>query len=117
MINGKRIKKLRVDKKISQQELGDIIGVTKVSISGYENGNRAPSLDKLVEIANYFNTSLDYLVSREMKVFNEDDNKFVGCISEQDIELINELKHYPNLYNTIIKDIKKKVIQMSKKIK
>lgn len=117
MINGKRIKKLRAENKISQQELGDIIGVTKVSISGYENGNRAPSLDKLIEIANYFKTSIDYLVSREKKVINEEDNKFVGYISEQDIEFINELKHYPNLYNAIMKDIKKKVVQMNKKIK
>ena len=44
MINGKIIKKLREDQKISQQELGDIIGVSKVSVSGYENGNRTPVL-------------------------------------------------------------------------
>ena len=117
MINGKIIKKLREDQKISQQELGDIIGVSKVSVSGYENGNRTPSIDTLVEISNFFGVSVDYLLGREKKVFNEDDKKFIGYISEQDIEFINELKHYPNLYNTIMKDIKKKIIQMNKKIK
>ena len=50
-------------------------------------------------------------------MFNEDDKKFIGYIPEQDIEFINELKQYPNLYNTIMKDIKKKIIQMNKKIK
>lgn len=117
MILERRIKELRLNKKLSQQELGNIIGVSKVSISGYENGTRTPNLDKLIELANYFKVSVDYLIGRDKKAYNEMDNKFVGYISEEDIELINELKHYPNLYNNIIKDIPKKVIQINKKIK
>lgn len=117
MVNGKRIKQLRVAQKMSQQELGDIINVTKVSVSGYENGNRAPSMETLVAIANYFKTSTDYLLGREKKVTNEEDGKYVGAISEQDIELIYELKHYPNLYNKIMKDINKAVKNINKKLK
>ena len=44
MLVGQRIKELRIEKGISQQELGDLIGVTKVSICGYENGTIIPSL-------------------------------------------------------------------------
>ena len=44
MLIGKRIKELRLERKMSQQELGDMIGVTKVSICGYENGTRTPFL-------------------------------------------------------------------------
>lgn len=117
MIIEKRIKQLRSNQKISQQELGNILGVTKVSVSCYENGKRVPSLDTLIKIAKYFNTSLDYLVGREKKIYNEESNKYVGAISEQDIELIYELKHYPNLYNKITKDIKKSINQINKKIK
>lgn len=117
MIIEKRIKQLRINQKISQQELGNILGVTKVSVSCYENGKRVPSLDTLIKIAKYFNTSLDYLVGREKKIYNEESNKYVGAISEQDIELIYELKHYPNLYNKITKDIKKSINQINKQIK
>lgn len=117
MIIEKRIKQLRINQKISQQELGNILGVTKVSVSCYENGKRVPSLDTLIKIAEYFNTSLDYLVGREKKIYNEESNKYVGAISEQDIELIYELKHYPNLYNKITKDIKKSINQINKQIK
>ena len=117
MVVGKRIKELRANAEISQQELGDLVGVSKVSISGYESGNRIPSLEILIEIANYFNISLDYLVGREIKAYNEDDNRFVGCIAEPDIEIINEIKHYPILYNNILKNISKAVKNMSKRIK
>ena len=43
---GKRLKELRIQKGLSQQDLGDAIGVTKVSICGYENGTRLPNLEK-----------------------------------------------------------------------
>lgn len=36
MIIGKRIKLLRIQKRLSQEELGNYLGVTKVSICGYE---------------------------------------------------------------------------------
>ena len=48
---GKRLKELRIQKGLSQQDLGDAIGVTKVSICGYENGTRLPNLEKLVSLA------------------------------------------------------------------
>ena len=54
MLVGQRIKELRIEKGISQQELGDLIGVTKVSICGYENGTRIPSLEIFETIANVF---------------------------------------------------------------
>ena len=61
---GPRLKELRTNKKLTQQQLGDIIHVSKVSVSGYENGTRTPDTDTLQSIANYFNVSLDYLVGR-----------------------------------------------------
>ena len=45
MLIGKRIKDMRLEKGLSQQELGDLLGVTKVSVCGYENGTRTPSLE------------------------------------------------------------------------
>ena len=51
MLIGKRIKDMRLEKGMSQQELGDMIGVTKVSICGYENGTRTPSLETFCILA------------------------------------------------------------------
>lgn len=116
MLIGKRVKDLRVQAQISQQELGNIIGVTKVSVCGYESGSRVPSLDTLVKLADALNTSIDFLLGREIPVVNEESRNYVGAISEYDVEFIQELKHNPMLYNKVIKDIKKTVNKMSKKI-
>ena len=65
---GKRLKELRIQKGLSQQDLGDAIGVTKVSICGYENGTRLPNLEKLVSLAEELETTTDYLLGREIKI-------------------------------------------------
>ncbi len=117
MLIGKRIKDLRIANGISQQELGDKVGVTKVSICGYENGSRMPSLETFVMLADTFNTTTDYLLGREVSVTSEESNQYVGAISDQDIEFIQELKHYPMVYNKIIKDIKRSVNVINKKMR
>lgn len=61
---GKRLKILRSEKKITQEELGKVVNVTKVSISGYENGNRTPDTETLQKLADFFNVSTDYLLGR-----------------------------------------------------
>ena len=59
---GERLKKLRKDKVIKQEELADIIGVQKSTVSLYELGKNDPSDKVKIEIAKYFNISLDYLI-------------------------------------------------------
>jgi transcriptional regulator with XRE-family HTH domain len=61
---GERLKKLRNERKITQEELGKKVNVTKVSISGYENGNRNPDTETLQKLADFFEVSTDYLLGR-----------------------------------------------------
>ncbi len=115
MLIGKRIKDMRLEKGMSQQELGDLIGVTKVSICGYENGTRTPSLDTFCILADIFETTTDYLLGREIPVVSDDGNEVIGVVSRDDINIINEIKHYPNLYGKLIKDVKRYVSLIVKK--
>ena len=115
MLVGKRIKDMRLEKGMSQQELGDLIGVTKVSICGYENGTRTPSLDTFCVLADIFETTTDYLLGREVPVVSDDGNELIGVVSRDDINIINEIKHYPNLYGKLIKDVKRYVSLIVKK--
>lgn len=62
---GYRLKELRLSKNLTQQELGNIVHVSKVSISGYERGERSPDRDTLTALADYFEVSTDYLLGRE----------------------------------------------------
>ena len=56
------IKVLRKEYGISQQKLGDEIGVSQQSINKYENHDIEPDISTLIKIADYFETSVDYIV-------------------------------------------------------
>lgn len=61
-IFGKNLKELRLEKGLSQQKLGEILGFCNQTISFWENGSREPDLDTILEIAQYFEVSLDELL-------------------------------------------------------
>lgn len=113
---GKRLKELRIQKGLSQQDLGDAIGVTKVSICGYENGTRLPNLEKLVSLAEELETTTDYLLGREIKIVEGEEKNYIGSISYDDVNLILELRHYQNLYNKILKDVKRSANIINKRV-
>jgi repressor LexA len=61
---GYRLKKLREEKEITQLQLAKILGLDGSTISFYESGKRQPDYKILKGIADYFNVSLDFLLSR-----------------------------------------------------
>ena len=56
------LKKLREEAGITQKGLADAIGVSQQSINKYENHNIEPDIETMIRIADYFNTSVDYLI-------------------------------------------------------
>lgn len=58
----KNLKNLRVSKGISQQKLAEIIGISQQSVNKYENHNIEPDITTLILLADYFDTSVDYLI-------------------------------------------------------
>ncbi|KDE46316.1 XRE family transcriptional regulator [Geobacillus sp. CAMR12739] len=60
-----RLRMLRKAKGLTQEELGRKVNVTKVSISGYESGNRTPDMDTLKALADALDVSIDYLLGRD----------------------------------------------------
>ena len=60
----KRIKELRKQKGVSQQQLAEQIGVSQQSVNKYENHDIEPDVAVLTAIADYFETSVDYVVGR-----------------------------------------------------
>ncbi len=61
---GDRLKTLRRERGITQQELADAIGISKGGLCYYENTNRAPDITVLEKFADYFKVSADYLLGR-----------------------------------------------------
>ena len=64
-IFAEKLKELRIEKGVGQVELAKAINVSKGIISLWENGLREPKLSNLIELANFFEVSLDYLVGLE----------------------------------------------------
>jgi len=60
-----KFKEIRTIKGYSQQEVADYLHCSAVTYSRYENGNRNPSLNLLVKIADLFDVSIDCLLNRE----------------------------------------------------
>ncbi|WEG12856.1 helix-turn-helix transcriptional regulator [Pullulanibacillus sp. KACC 23026] len=57
-----RLSVLRKERQWSQQETADKLGIAKSTYAGYESGYREPSLHSLLQIANLFQTTVDYLL-------------------------------------------------------
>ena len=58
----KRLKSLREDEDLKQQEVADALNITRSAYSNYENEIREIPLDLLIKLANFYQTSVDYLV-------------------------------------------------------
>ena len=62
-----RLKQLRNNKHISQRELAEDLNVGSGTVAMWEMGHRVPKLEKLEEIADYFNVNMGYLMGEEDK--------------------------------------------------
>ncbi len=58
------LKELRTEKKLSQTEIADIINISQRAYSFYETGQREPSIETLIKLADYYKVSLDYITGR-----------------------------------------------------
>ncbi len=63
-IFGEHLKNLRKSRNITQKQLALGIGASERGIQQYELGERKPTYDMLIALADYFDVSLDYLVGR-----------------------------------------------------
>ena len=57
-----RIQTLRKGHGISQEELADIIGVSRQAISKCESGQTTPDIEKIILLSDYFHVTTDYLL-------------------------------------------------------
>lgn len=58
----KNLKQLREEAGITQKQLADCIGVSQQSINKYENHDVEPDIATLIRMADFFNTSVDFLI-------------------------------------------------------
>lgn len=59
-----RIQDLRIDSDLSQKKIGEILHINQRSYSHYETGSRNIPIEMLIRLADYYDTTIDYLVGR-----------------------------------------------------
>ena len=103
------IKQLRLDNNMSQEELGKLVGISKVSVWQWENGINYPNNETLLKLADYFQVSTDYLLGksdiRNINNENEDYRIAFDDIGKDYAELEDSEK---DMIKTMIKAFKDK---------
>ena len=107
---GSEIKKARQKQGLTQQELGDLIGVSKSSINYFEKDDRNPTLDHLLKLSKVLNLPIELLLGLDQQVnIVAENEEYQTRISSKDMQILNELKLYPALYRRLCDDTKRTV--------
>lgn len=83
---GEKLRSLRTEKKLTQKQVADRIGLAISAVSSYESGSRYPSYDALIKLARIFHVSTDYLLGMTDKR-----NIDVTGLSDDEIEVVSQL--------------------------
>jgi transcriptional regulator with XRE-family HTH domain len=83
---GVKLKKLRTDKHLTQEQLAQRIGLTKSVISAYECSLRYPSYDILIALTRIFGVTTDYLLGANNRKMID-----VSRLSESNLQIITNL--------------------------
>lgn len=87
MVNmGTKLKSLRIEKRLTQKQVADRIGLAISAVSSYESGSRYPSYDVLVRLAHIFHVSTDYLLGMTDKR-----NVDITGLEDDEIEVVSQL--------------------------
>ena len=102
---GQKIKQLRLENNLTQEELAEQLGVSFQSVSRWENSTTYPDITMLPIIANMFDVTIDYLLDMDSYKKKDEIDKILkqvdilfneGKTKEREVILENALKKYPN---------------------
>lgn len=102
--SGKRIKQLRQEMNLSQEQLAEKLNVSQNMIAKIECGLRRPSADFLIELAEFFETSIHYIVLGTSKEATDKKRQI-----EEAIEQIDQMME-------LLQNKRKELLQMKEKL-
>ena len=115
MIIVERLKEARLAKKMSQETLGGLLGVSKVSICGYETGTRTPNMSNFLKLIEILDLDAKYVLGMDVKVINEEGEEYPVKMANNDIKIIEEIKKNRELYNMFCSNPKRTVDKIKSK--
>jgi transcriptional regulator with XRE-family HTH domain len=111
---GTRVKTLRKEMKLTQQGLGDKVGLKKSSISEIENGRNSPSNEVLNKLAEVFGVTADYLLGRSehKKLTMEESSE----IKKEMLEMADKIEKLDNSKQETILNMMKNILEQASKL-
>lgn len=97
-----RLRQLRLDKHLRQEQVAALIGIDKSTVSAYENDLRQPSCEILVRFANLYRVSVDFLLGR-----NDNQTLDVSGLTGAEIALVRNLVASMSAQNRKLEELRK----------
>lgn len=97
----RRLRSLRIDHGMTQDELGETFGISSQAVSSYENGKVLPSLLSIMKYHEYFGIDLNYLLSETKG--NDDEEQFI--ISSTETQIIKGYRRRPEYIKKIVRSL------------
>lgn len=107
-----RIKKLREEFNMTQQDLANKLKSSKSVIGLYENETRKPSMEVLIRLSEIFNCSIDYLLGKsDIRNYDKDEQEFRFAYHKEtegltDEEISDALRFYKEMKKRVEGDKK-----------
>lgn len=98
-----KLQNLRKEKKYSQEQLADLLDVTRQSVSKWESGQTYPEMDKLLAICKIFNCTLDELTNDDIKEISTEKKTGFNSIIDSILDLVT--KTYQMITNMSFKEL------------
>ena len=104
---GERLRNLMNENKKKQKDVATVLSVTENTISYFVNGKRSPNIEQLCTLAEYFDTTTDYLLGRADARTNNQEIRSI-CdytgLSEESVKNLHSLSSF-EYYNVIINSV------------
>jgi transcriptional regulator with XRE-family HTH domain len=95
MMSKNNLKEIRNNKSLLQTKVAMDLNITQETVSSYETGRVLPSSDMLINLADYYNTSIDYLLCRTKYDMTIDSIK-PNNITDKDFIILNKINRLTN---------------------
>ncbi|WP_305774847.1 helix-turn-helix domain-containing protein [Lactococcus lactis] len=90
---GDKLRALRMEKKLTQNDLAARLGIVGASVSSYEKSKQYPSVEVLIQLCQIFDVSADYLLG-----LSDDKNFNISTLTDEQLQivlrLINEFEQF-----------------------
>ena len=101
MFLGKRIKEKRIEHEYTQEELGNMIGVSKATICNWEKNIKKPSSKNLIELSKVLNVTVEYLIGSDVYAVSSSDDRYGIMLANEEMQIIKELRKHKALYENL----------------